>query len=128
MKIGIVGAGRTGSALAVHWQEAGHEISGVSGRDKTRARAKRYLEGIPVMPAPRAAREADVVVIGVPDDAIEEVCRGLADRGVFRGGQWVLHLSGATGLDTLASAKEAGAGVLALHPLQTFPDGDSAVG
>ena len=42
-------------------------------------------------------------------------------------GTTVTHLSGSLGLEVLRVAAEAGARVLAIHPLQTFPDVDSAL-
>ncbi len=127
MDIAVVGAGRTGTALAVHWARAGHSIVAVSGRAATRDRAARWLPGTPVLPAPEAARLGEAVVLGVPDDFIGDVCDGLAERRAFRETGWVMHLSGAAGLDVLEPAKEDGARVLSLHPLQTFPDVESAV-
>ncbi|MEX0992269.1 MAG: Rossmann-like and DUF2520 domain-containing protein [Actinomycetota bacterium] len=127
MKISVIGAGRTGTALAVLWQAAGHGIVAVSGREATRERAARFLPIVPVMAAPEAARRGEVVVLGVPDDAISPVCDGLAERGALTEGQTVMHLSGATGLDALAAARGAGASLLSLHPLLTFPDVESAL-
>jgi predicted short-subunit dehydrogenase-like oxidoreductase (DUF2520 family) len=127
MDIAVVGAGRAGTALAVLLRRAGHVIVGVSGSDGTAERAARYLEGVPVLDAAVAASQADVVVLGVPDDAIADLTRDLAAAGAFREGRVVAHLSGAGGLDLLAAASEAGASVLSLHPLQTFPSVDAAL-
>jgi predicted short-subunit dehydrogenase-like oxidoreductase (DUF2520 family) len=71
--------------------------------------------------------DAEVVLITTPDDRIAEVCEELARRGAFRPGQVVVHASGATALDALGAARDAGAGVLSLHPLQTFPNADAAI-
>jgi len=70
MDISIVGAGRAGTAVAVLWQRAGHRIVAVSGGAATAERATRHLPGVPVLGAPDAARAAELVVIGVPDDLI----------------------------------------------------------
>jgi predicted short-subunit dehydrogenase-like oxidoreductase (DUF2520 family) len=128
MKIAVVGAGRAGTALAVHWRKAGHEIVAVSGRNKTAARAATYLPDVPFMPNPaEAAKAAEVVVVGVPDDAIVAVCESLATAGAVGAGQSVMHLSGASGLDMLASARAAGAHTMSFHPLQTFPTVEAAI-
>jgi predicted short-subunit dehydrogenase-like oxidoreductase (DUF2520 family) len=125
--IAVVGAGRAGTAFAVLLARAGHEIVAVSGRDHTALRAGYFLRGTPMRPAVDACRMAEVVMVGVPDDVIQEVVEELAAGGAFRGGQWVLHFSGAAGLDELAAAEGEGAGVLAVHPLQTFPTVEAGV-
>ncbi|MFN2543884.1 MAG: Rossmann-like and DUF2520 domain-containing protein [Actinomycetota bacterium] len=102
MDVSIVGAGRVGSAFDVLLTRAGHRIVQDAGT-------------------------ADVVLITTPDDRIEEACAELAGRGAFHGGQFVAHASGATGLDALHAAAEAGAEVLSIHPLQTFPDMEAAL-
>lgn len=122
MKIGIVGAGRAGTAVAVLLQRAGHEITGVSGRGPTRDRASRFLPGIAVMEPVEVVRASELAIVAVPDDLIETVVGSIADAEGFRPGRWVAHLSGATPLAALDRAREAGTGRLGLHPLQTFPD------
>jgi predicted short-subunit dehydrogenase-like oxidoreductase (DUF2520 family) len=68
------------------------------------------------------------VVIGVTDDLISVTCSHLASTGALRRGQHVLHLSGTMGLDALHPARDRGAEVLSLHPLQSFPDVDTGIG
>lgn len=127
MKIAIVGAGRVSTALACAWLEAGHEIAVASHGQTSQERHDEFLPGTPFMQAPEAARPADVVVIGVPDHAIADVCAQLSAEGAFRGGQVVVHLSGAAGLEVLEAARSKGVRLLAMHPLQTFPTVGSAI-
>jgi len=124
--ISIVGAGRAGTAVAVLWHRAGHRIVAVSGGAATAERAERHLPGVPVLGAADAARDAQLVVIGVPDDLIAATVQELADEDAVVSG-WVAHLSGATPLSALDAARNAGARRLGIHPLQTFPDVDAAV-
>jgi predicted short-subunit dehydrogenase-like oxidoreductase (DUF2520 family) len=100
-------------------------VTAVAGRTATPARAARWLPAIPVVDVVDAPAGAELVVLAVPDDALSSVATVLADR--LEPGAWVLHLSGARGLDVLADAERAGAGVLALHPLQTFADVAGAI-
>jgi predicted short-subunit dehydrogenase-like oxidoreductase (DUF2520 family) len=127
MKVAVIGAGKVGTAVAVLLQQAGHRLVGVSGRGETRGRASAHLPGVPVLEPAEAAAAADLVVIGTPDDAIEPTVAALAAAAAISSTSWVLHLSGSLGLDALRSAREVGAGRLAMHPLQTFPDVGSAL-
>jgi predicted short-subunit dehydrogenase-like oxidoreductase (DUF2520 family) len=122
MKVSVVGAGRVGTAMAVLLGRAGHRIVAVAGRGLTRDRASRFLSGVPFLDPADAARAGEFVLIGVLDDDIQAIAGLIAGSGGFVPGQWVAHLSGASGLDVLSPARAAGARPLALHPLQTFPD------
>ncbi len=76
-----MGAGRAGTALAVLWRAAGHRIVAVSGGDATAERAARYLPGVPVLDAAGAARDSEILVVAVPDDAIAATVGALTDAG-----------------------------------------------
>ena len=125
MDVAVVGAGRVGTALAVLLARAGHRLVAVSGRDATRARTEKFLPGVTVIPAVEAVREAELVLIGVPDDAIAETADGIA--GAVREGAHVAHLSGSAPLGELDRVALAGARVFSLHPLQTFPDVEAGI-
>jgi predicted short-subunit dehydrogenase-like oxidoreductase (DUF2520 family) len=120
MDIAIVGAGTVGTAVGVAWAGAGHRIVAVAGRQETVSRAKTWLPGVPVLPIADAVAGAELVAIGVPDEVLPAIVSTVASE-VPRGVD-VLHLSGASGLDVLEPAVEAGARPLAVHPLQTFAD------
>jgi predicted short-subunit dehydrogenase-like oxidoreductase (DUF2520 family) len=122
VKVGVIGSGRAGTAVAVLLQRAGHTIVAVSGRGPTRDRAARFLPGVDVLDPSDVARRTELVVVAMPDDLIEPFVGAIADEGAFRAGQWVAHLSGATPLAALEPVRSAGAGRLGVHPLQTFPD------
>jgi predicted short-subunit dehydrogenase-like oxidoreductase (DUF2520 family) len=127
VKIAVVGAGRVGTAVAVLLTRAGHRVVAVSGRGATAQRAAAWLPGVPVLPPAEAAAFGDLLLLGVPDDALASLVAELATAGTVAAGTWVTHLSGATGLDVLLPLVERGARRLATHPLQTFPDVDGAI-
>lgn len=127
MEIAVIGAGRAGTAVAVLLSHAGHRIVAVSGRAATAERAARFLPGVPVLGDADAAREAEVVLVAVPDDLIEPTVMSLAAAGSLDGGRWIAHLSGATPLSALDAGRAAGARRLGVHPLQTFPDVEAAI-
>jgi predicted short-subunit dehydrogenase-like oxidoreductase (DUF2520 family) len=128
--VAIIGAGRVGTALGVRLDRAGYRVVAATGRDATRARLQRYLPFVQYLPpesAAQAAKAGDVVIIGVIDDLIAPTCVAVAEAEGFRSGQHVLHLSGSVSLDALTPAGSAGAEVLSLHPLQSFPDVDEGI-
>ena len=127
MDVAVVGAGRVGTAMAVLLRRAGHRIVAVAGSAATRERAGRFLPGVPVLPNERAVRGADVVLLGTPDTAIEPACSSLVKAGVLDAGTALAHLSGATGLEALASAEATGITVFSVHPLQSCPDVETSI-
>ncbi len=127
MDVAVVGAGRVGTALAILLHRGGHAVTAVSGRAATAARAAEYLPGVPVVSAVEAAGRGDLVLLAVPDDALGPVALELAEGGSMRRGAWAVHVSGAAGLEILAPLVAAGARRLAMHPLQTVPDVESAI-
>ncbi len=119
--MGLVGAGRVGAVLAAALRRAGHEVVAASAvSDLSRLRAEALLPGVPIVAAPDAARDADLVLLAVPDDVLPGLVSGLVDDGAIHAGQFVVHPSGRHGIDVLGPAAQAGAVPLALHPLMTF--------
>jgi predicted short-subunit dehydrogenase-like oxidoreductase (DUF2520 family) len=127
MDVGVVGAGRVGTALAVLLAKAGHRIVGASGGPGSRERVDRFLPDVPFLQPSDVAAAAEAVLLAVPDDEIATVCAGLADAGAFQAGQAALHLSGSVSLEALDPAAGAGATAVSLHPLQTVPTVEAAL-
>jgi predicted short-subunit dehydrogenase-like oxidoreductase (DUF2520 family) len=105
----------------------GHRIAAASGREQSRLRVDRHLPFVSFLSDADAARAGDVVILGVPDEHIEATCSAIATEGAVGSGKAVLHLSGSVSLAALEPARQAGATVLGLHPLQSAPDVDAAV-
>ena len=140
--IAILGPGKVGTALGTLAARAGWPVRAVGGRSLSRARkaagairAAAKTGGkvaapdlAEVMTLDKAAGAGTLVLLTVPDDAIEAVCNRLARRGAFRPDAIVAHCSGALGSDVLQSAADRGCAIGSLHPLQTFPTVESAVG
>ncbi len=119
--IGIVGAGRVGAVLGAALRSAGHEIVAVAGEsDASRRRIDDLLPGVDVLKPSAVARAADVLLLTVPDDMIENVATMLAGAAAIRPGQLVVHTSGRHGLAVLAEATAVGARPMAIHPAMTF--------
>lgn len=94
-RVGVVGPGRVGSALACALQEAEIAVEGPLGRGET-------PDG------------CDALVLCVPDAEIAVAAAALAEAAPLVG-----HTSGATALSALAPA---GGEAFGLHPLQTFSE------
>ncbi|MEU9113336.1 DUF2520 domain-containing protein [Streptomyces sp. NPDC048483] len=121
LTVGVVGAGRVGPALAASLQLAGHRPVAVSGvSDASVRRAAELLPDVPLVTPAEVLARADLVLLTVPDDALADLVRGLAETGAVRPGQLLVHTSGRYGTAVLEPATRAGALPLALHPAMTF--------
>lgn len=121
LRVGVVGAGRVGSALGAALSRAGHQIVAASAVSaESLRRAERLLPDVPILPPDEVVEAADFVLLAVPDDALRPLVAGLAATGAWREGQLVGHTSGAQGIDVLDPAAARGVLPLALHPVMTF--------
>lgn len=125
IRLGFIGAGKVGTALAVRLAERGYDVTAVNNRSP--ASARRFAEMVPgatVYNSPQeVADSADLIFLTTPDDAIAEV----ASRISWSPGKMVVHCSGAASLDVLEIPRQQGALVGAFHPLQTFANIDQAL-
>ena len=121
LAVGVVGAGRAGAALGAALARAGHRVIAASGVSATsRRRAAALLPGVPLLAADEVVRRADLALLTVPDDVLEDLVAGLVATHAVGSGQLVAHASGRYGVDVLAPILPAGGLPLALHPIMTF--------
>ena len=119
LRVGVLGSGRVGAVLGAALRRVGHPVVGVTARtDLSRVRAEALLPGVPLVALEDLIAAADLLLLTVPDDALEEVVTTVAAQ--VRPGTYVVHVSGRHGLEALAPLAEAGAIPLALHPAMTF--------
>lgn len=113
--VAVIGAGAVGRTLGRLLERAGYPLGGVVCRSEGRAReAAGFIGGgRPSVDAEAAAREAGIVLLCVPDEAIEPMARRL------RTGALVIHTSGLLPASVLAPC---GGRVGAIHPLRSFAD------
>ncbi|MGK5551140.1 Rossmann-like and DUF2520 domain-containing protein [Actinomadura kijaniata] len=121
LAVGVVGAGRVGTALGEALSRAGHRVVAVSAvSERSRARAEERLPGAAVVTPQEVVAASDLVLLTVPDDALPELAAGLVATGVPVTGRLVLHTSGRYGTGVLDPMTRAGALPLAVHPVMTF--------
>ena len=100
--VGIISAGRVGAVLGCALRAVEHQVVGVHAVSED------------------SRERAEMVLLAVPDDALEPLVQGLADLGRWQSGQLVAHTSGRYGAAVLAPARRCGAIPLAIHPAMTF--------
>ena len=119
LTVGIISAGRVGTALGVALERAEHVVVACSAISRaSRQRAERRLPDTQVLPVQDVAAHAELLLLTVPDAELAGVVAGLATTGSVRPGTIVVHTSGANGVGVLAPLTE-----LRLHPAG-HPPGD----
>ncbi len=128
--IGIVGAGRVGTALARRLADQGWPPGLVASRRLDRAAALAELVGAQVAAtAAEVVAGSGVTLLAVPDGQLGLVSAGIAEllpsRAGLRG-KVVAHCAGIHGPEVLSACAALGAATAALHPLAPIPDGEPA--
>ena len=118
LKLGFIGAGTVGTALATRLSSKGYRVVAVSSRSQSSAEklAQAVSDCHAFNKSQDVADAAEFVFITTPDDAIAPVTSEIQ----WHTGQSVVHCSGADSTACLEPAKKLGAQVGVLHPLQTF--------
>lgn len=119
--VGIVGAGRVGSALARAFTATGMPVAVVASRSASPAARLAAQVGADVGDADELMSRATLVVLAVPDDALDGLVGELTTGEPGGSRAAVVHCSGARGLDVLAPLAAFGHEIGAFHPLQAFP-------
>ncbi|HWQ76115.1 MAG TPA: Rossmann-like and DUF2520 domain-containing protein [Syntrophomonas sp.] len=127
-RIGIIGAGVVGTAVGVVLHDKGYEITGAYDIKPESTKLLAERTGCRVAANPEeVARSADLLFITPCDSAIQSVVDALADVGAINSDHTLVHMSGAQSSEILDRAKEFGARVLSVHPLQSFANLDMAI-
>ena len=115
----LVGPGKVGASLA-HWLvSVGARLAGVASKSSDSARILTdTFGGYPTSSAEIESGEDDLLLIAVPDTALEEVTLTLARH---RQAPVVLHTSGRFPGEILAPLRLGGSAIGSLHPLKAFP-------
>ena len=81
MKIGIIGAGNVGSALADNWQKKGHEIL-IGARDINSSKTEKLISinsNIQVKSIEDTVKDSEVILIATPSKAVFEIANQIKD-------------------------------------------------
>jgi len=120
-RVGIIGTGIVGSAMALILRERGYLISGVSSRTGVSARiiadrigCRCFAEPEEILP------EAETVFLTLPDRELGSAALRLAQSGRVRDDHVFLHMSGALPAEILHPLQQNGAAAASVHPLQSF--------
>lgn len=120
----LVGAGSVGTAVAELLRRAGNRPLAVASRSPESAKRAAEMLGCEVVDA-TALPACDVVLLGVPAEAIEEVAWTI--NPTLQEGTIVIHFAGSRGLEPLRPVMGRGGQRVALHPVQACPDIETAI-
>jgi predicted short-subunit dehydrogenase-like oxidoreductase (DUF2520 family) len=121
LAVGVIGAGRAGTALGAALARAGHAVVAASAvSDASVRRARATFPGAVITEPAQVLGLADLALLTVPDDVLPGLVAGLAATGAPLGGRMLAHASGRHGLAVLEPAVRLGGLPLALHPVMTF--------
>lgn len=123
LKIGFIGTGRLGTALALSFMDRGLRVAAVSSR--TLDGSAPLAAAIPAcrnLSPQLVADNCDLVFVTTVDGAIGST----SDAINWRAGSAVVHCSGATEVSVLDKALSSGALTGGFHPMQTFGDPQAA--
>jgi predicted short-subunit dehydrogenase-like oxidoreductase (DUF2520 family) len=128
LRIGLIGPGRAGTALARALVSAGHLITATYAVSaKSRQRARDNFPDAKIAEPAEVTENADLVLLTVPDDVLPGLVKGLAATGAPLRGRMLAHASGAHGVAVLDDATRNGALPMAIHPVMTFTGRDDDV-
>ena len=130
MRIGIIGAGKVGISIGYVLRGNGMDVAALSDRLPASLETARGFLGAGMLYTTdnmEVIENCDVVAITTQDRVIRDVARGISEAAGDLTGKLFFHTSGADPSWILSPLDEKGARLGSLHPLQTFPDIESAI-
>lgn len=128
LTVGIISAGRVGTALGVALERAEHVVVACSAiSSQSRERAANRLPDTAVLPVQDVAARAELLLLAVPDAELAALISGLAATDAVRPGTIVVHTSGMNGIGVLEPLTAQGCIPLAIHPAMTFTGSDEDI-
>ncbi|MCX7858006.1 MAG: DUF2520 domain-containing protein [Deltaproteobacteria bacterium] len=130
MKVGIIGAGKVGISMGFLLMKRGVELTGFSSTREDALRLARSFCGESLLYTTdnlEIVGVSEVIAIATQDRNIRSVAESISESFSDLRGKLFFHTSGSHSIAVLSSLKTKGASVGSLHPLQTFPDVESAI-
>lgn len=124
-KIGIIGLGRAGKALAYLLTRNGYIVMASPHRMEQDVAFIKDIR-IAVRTKEKLGQEVEIIILATPDRVIAQVAEELAELPLSRV-EAVLHLSGAMSPENLAPLRKKGKATGVLHPLQSLASLDLAL-
>jgi predicted short-subunit dehydrogenase-like oxidoreductase (DUF2520 family) len=126
-RIGFIGAGKVASAFGRYLHHRKLSVGGYLDHSFEKARAAAQGAGtIPCEDLIHLAERCDIILITTQDDRIAPACEALCRQARISRRHRVGHMSGAHACDLLTHARDRGATIFSLHPLQAFADPQKA--
>lgn len=124
-QLAVIGPGKVGRTLARLFHEQGvFEIGAlVATRPETAQSAAKFIGA---GRADGALDDADIILVAVPDPALEGVLLALAAHKL-KAGTIIAHTSGALGFDLFEPLSSKDVRVCCAHPVKAFSDAEAAV-
>lgn len=121
--IAIIGAGRLGTSLGRALAANGNTIAALTCRRKAAALKSRAIigQGRVLTDNKAAARQAEVIFLCLPDEALPGAAKQLARSRGGWAGKIFFHTSGLLPARVLEPLREKGASIASFHPIQAFP-------
>ncbi|MFD3162624.1 Rossmann-like and DUF2520 domain-containing protein [Herpetosiphon sp. NSE202] len=117
--VGMFGAGKVGTALALALKRAGYSIAGVSSRSATSAQALAQQLECSVLAPTALFTQTQLIFLTIPDDQLAPLAQSLATT-LPQGHGIVAHCSGALTSSVLQPLQLRGWQVASCHPLAPF--------
>jgi len=128
MRIGFIGAGKVATAFGRYLHLKGATISGYFDRHPEKsAHASHNTQSTAFQSSAEMTSLSDMVLLTTRDDQIEDTCRQLCRESSIAPRHLVGHMSGAHSSHLLRDARDLGAAVFSLHPLQAFADEEESL-
>jgi len=125
MRIGIIGLGRVGTALACALSHRGNQVFVCSRKAEGTDCLELAGRSFRALSLQQLPGKTELLFITTPDRVIPEMARCLRKAGLKD--QPVLHMSGSLSSEVLMPLREAGCRIGSLHPLQSFASVQEAV-
>ncbi|WP_418791361.1 Rossmann-like and DUF2520 domain-containing protein [Phosphitispora sp. TUW77] len=120
-RVGVIGTGVVGSAVAILLQDKGHKVTGLYSKTGISAANLAGRLGCTTFANPeQVLGYAEVIFLTTPDSELDYIVSLLAESGLVKEKHHFFHMSGALPAEVLVPLREQGGNICSLHPLQSF--------